>query len=142
MNDYTFTVDEVRKRLNKSVRTIHRYKDSGKLSFQMGSTKGNPVLFSRSEVERLARDLLPSFPARDDAAFSQKLERVERLLGLFEQNPLLEHLVHMPTETPDRSTWALLASVLQELDGTGSGKLDRKALGMILIQLGNALVSS
>lgn len=141
MNDYTLTIQEVSQRLNKSVRTIHRYKDSGKLSFQIGATKGNPVLFCRSEVERLARELLPSVEAQDDAAFLEKLERVERTLRLVEQNPMLERLVHLSSETPDRSTWALFANVLQELDGT-DGHLDRKTLGMLLIQLGNALVSS
>ena len=141
MNDYTLTVDEVSKRLNKSVRTIHRYKDSGKLTFVVGSTKGNPLLFSRSEVESLARTLYP-VPTSSEADFQERLARVERLLALVEQNPLLEHLVNTTRETADRSTWILLAEVLQQLTETEPGKFDRQALGMLLIQLGNSLLSS
>lgn len=143
MNDYTLTVDEASKRLNKSIRTIHRYKNSGRLSHRVGSTQGNPILLSCSEVEQLARELFPSAAgSREDAAFWERLERVEHTLALVEQNPLLERLIRFQAEVPDRPTLSLLAEIMQQLEGAQPGQLDRRALGKILVQLGNTLLSS
>ncbi|MFN3432039.1 MAG: helix-turn-helix domain-containing protein, partial [Candidatus Sericytochromatia bacterium] len=58
--DFTLTIEDVSKRLNKSTRTIHRYKDTGKLSYIVGATQGNPLFFSRSEVDALTKELYPA----------------------------------------------------------------------------------
>lgn len=82
-DDHTLSIDEVARLLNKSIRTIHRYKDGGRLSFVVGTTQGNPIRFSRREVEKLALALRQQpidEPADPDASLSERLERVERRL--------------------------------------------------------------
>lgn len=147
-DDYTLGIDEVSKRLNKSVRTIHRYKDSGRLSFVVGPSQGNPLFFSRTEVEALARELLPNHnlgtSASDsgvDSRFRERLERVERLLARLEANPAFEQLLARTNDVTPASgprMDAMLAD-LTRLEGESLG-LDNKALGRLLIRLGSILL--
>ena len=143
-NDYTLTIEEVSKRLNKSVRTVHRYKDNGKLSFRIGTTQGNPLFFSRSEVEALARELYPNLappPAMQDPAFWERLERVEKLLSLFERNPLLERLLTLSggqTNPGGREEVEDALQRLVDLERAGQS-VDRRELGEVLIRLGKSL---
>src|SRR3989338_1334082 len=77
MDDYTLTIEEVSLRLNKSTRTIHRYKDSGRLSYRAGTTQGNPLLFSKAEVEALERELSPRASSSGPWADPRFWERME-----------------------------------------------------------------
>jgi len=144
-HDYVLPIEEVAKRLNKSVRTIHRYKDGGRLSFEFGETQGNPLLFSRKEVEQLREELYPNLapsPPGEDA-FWGRLERVERLLGVLEANPLLERLVSGPVSDLEAPARAQVETALAELGAAprGTASLSRRELGLMLVRLGQALLS-
>jgi hypothetical protein len=148
-DDYTLTIEEVSRRLNKSTRTIHRYKDGGKLSFVMGTTQGNPLFFSRSEVEALALELYPAMqPATGvpaaDPKFWDRLDRLEKLLGVLERNPLLERVVSMARGLQDENANQEFEEALQQLAALeGSGNLvDRQELGRVLVRLGSALLNA
>jgi exonuclease VII small subunit len=143
-DDFTLTVEEVSKRLNKSVRTVHRYKDAGRLSFRVGTTHGNPIYFSLREVEQLARELYPNMPAAAppaDPDFLAKLDKVERVLSLLEGNPALDLLLKQLANSGAAPEDALaeLSRQVQAIERAPAA-LDRKALGQLLIRLGQALV--
>jgi hypothetical protein len=148
-DDYVLTIEEVARRLNKSIRTVHRYKDNGRLTFQVGATQGNPLYFSRSEVEGLARELYPHLPVAavaPDPMLWERLDRVERLLGVLESNPLLERLL-APTAHVDGNGSASRSdaeATLRELAGLerDGHPVDRHELGRILVRLGNTLLNS
>lgn len=146
-DDYTLTIEAVSKRLNKSTRTIHRYKDSQKLSYVVGTSQGNPLFFSRSEVEALARELYPAAaPAATDAEapFWQRLERLERLLDVLERNPLLDQVVTMARSVQtDMAANKEFEDALQQLAELESARapVDRVALGRTLVRLGSALLN-
>jgi hypothetical protein len=145
-SDFTLTIDEVSQRLNKSTRTIHRYKNSGKLSFVVGTTQGNPLLFSRSEVEALARELYPNLVPEDGAVTAQlldRLARVEQLLMRLERSPLLAALL-LPSDGPvdeaDAPRGELAHAAIRVASHNHHGEpAERKRLGDVLIQLGSAL---
>lgn len=100
-NDYTLTLDDVSRRLNKSPRTIQRYKGGGRLTSVVAATQGNPLLFSRSEVEALAGELYPSLrPSEGDPQFWDRLERLERLVNVLEENPLIERVLRLGHVVP------------------------------------------
>jgi hypothetical protein len=143
--DYTLTIEDASKRLNKSVRTIHRYKDSGRLSFVVGATQGNPLFFSRREVTELARELYPNLaPAANNGEneFWDRLERVERSVSLIERNPLLERLLMLAGGTMADAGQGELADALQQLADLEQRKepVDSKVLGQLLVRLGHALL--
>jgi hypothetical protein len=146
-NDFSLTIEEVSQRLNKSTRTIHRYKDSGKLAFVVGATQGNPLYFSRSEVETLARELYPSFKPASQAAdpeFWHRLERLESLLTVLQTNPMLEKVVSMARSLPPEAQNAEIEDALQQLaaleaDGRPASGHE---LGRALVRLGSALLNS
>lgn len=139
-DDYVLTIEQVSKRLNKSVRTIHRYKDSGKLSFRVGETQGNPLFFSEHEVEALRGELYPHFAPTGADGLGERLERVERVLGVLERNPFFERVLaaQQPAIAEDDFDAARGA-----LDALARGEaIDREALGRLLIRLGNQLLDS
>ena len=147
-DDYSLTIEDASKRLNKSIRTIHRYKDAGRLSYVVGATQGNPLYFSRGEVEELAQELYPHLkPAAAGNAetdFWDRLERVERAVALIERNPLLERLLvlaggHMPEDGRGEVAEALQQLAALEQSGQTA---DPQVLGALLVQLGNALIAS
>jgi hypothetical protein len=148
-DDYTLTIEDVSKRLNKSVRTIHRYKDSGRLSYVVGSTQGNPLFFSRGEVDELARELYPSLAVPADSApvdprFWDRLDRLERLLSVLERNPLLDRVVSMARTMQTDAANQEFEEALQQLatleqDGQ---QVDRHELGRALVRLGSALLNA
>jgi hypothetical protein len=145
-DDFTLTIEDASKRLNKSVRTIHRYKDSGRLSFLVGATQGNPLFFSRQQVTELAHELYPNLaPAADaaDSAFWGRLERVERSVALIERNPLLERLLMLAGGPTAQAGRGEMADALQQLADLESRKepVDPKVLGELLVRLGTALLS-
>lgn len=146
-DDYTLTIDEVSKRLNKSTRTIHRYKDSGRLSFVVGATQGNPLFFSRSEVDALARELYPTLVAAPEAPvdprFWDRLERLESLLSVLERNPLLDRVVSMAQGMQTDAANHEFEDALQQLAALeGNGQhVDRHELGRVLVRLGSALLN-
>lgn len=147
-NDYALTIEEVSHRLNKSTRTIHRYKDSGRLTFVTGQTQGNPLFFSRDEVEALARELYPNLQpavgAAVDPRFWDRLDRLERLLGVLERNPLLERVVTMSRGLQPESANQEFEEALQQLVALeeAGGQVDRHALGRALVRLGSSLLNS
>lgn len=145
-DDYTLTIDEVSKRLNKSTRTIHRYKDSGKLTYVIGNSQGNPLFFSRTEVEELARELYPSLQptATPDPQFWNRLERLERLLGVLERNPLLDRVVSLARGLEGDVQNQEFEEALQQLaamEAQGQD-VDRHAFGRVLVRLGSAMLNS
>jgi hypothetical protein len=145
-DDYTLTIEEVSQRLNKSTRTIHRYKDNGRLTFVVGATQGNPLYFSRTEVEALAQALFPSLkPATEagDPSFWSRLERLEKLLAVLEHNPLLDRVVSMARGLPGQANPEVEEALQQlaSLEGAG-GHVDRQALGRVLVRLGSALLNT
>ena len=145
-DDYTLTIEEVSKRLSKSTRTIHRYKDSGRLSFRVGHTQGNPLFFSRAEVEALALELYPSLqppPQAIDPLFWERLERLERLLGVLERNPLLDRIVTMARGLHGEKTSQEFEEALQQLaalEEKGT-QVESQELGRVLVRLGSALLN-
>lgn len=146
-DDYALSIEDVSKRLNKSVRTIHRYKDSGKLSFRVGTTQGNPLYFSKSEVESLARELYPNLAPQtplSDPDFWDRLERVERLLSLFERNPLLERLLLLSNGAVSDESRLQIEQALKQLSDLhrSDPAIDRQELGRVLVRLGNNLLES
>jgi hypothetical protein len=146
--DFTLTIDDVSKRLNKSTRTIHRYKDTGKLSYVVGASQGNPLFFSRSEVEALAKELYPAMAsvsaAPVDPRFWDRLEHLERLLAVLERNPLLDRVVTM-ARTLDGGgvTNQEFEEALQQLAALEANgqQVDRHELGRVLVRLGSALLN-
>jgi hypothetical protein len=143
--DFTLTIEQVSKRLNKSVRTIHRYKNSGKLSFVIGETQGNPLYFSVSEVEALARELYPQLAPAAPAAepFWERLERIEQVLAMFQQNPLFERLLSASGAAGDTASRGHLVEALERLAALQRGEaVDRRELGTLLISVGNSLIAS
>jgi hypothetical protein len=145
--DYTLSIDDAARRLNKSVRTIHRYKDGGRLSFITSTTQGNPLYFSRSEVEELARELFPNpSPAvsAGDSPFWDRLERVERLVAVLEHNPMLEQVLAIANTTAKShqrdGLEDLLAQLVKPADA-GTQPIDNKELGRLLVRLGNLLLN-
>lgn len=146
-NDYALTIEEVSRRLNKSTRTIHRYKDSGRLSFVVGQTQGNPLFFSRSEVEKLARELYPMAltpePTAVDPRFWDRLDRLEKLLGVLERNPLLDRVVTMARGLNEGEANQEFEEALQQLAALeANGQVDRHQLGRVLVRLGSALLNT
>lgn len=146
-NDYTLTIADVSKRLNKSTRTIHRYKDTGRLSFVTGTTQGNPLFFSRSEIEELERELYPRLTTAgtlNDTQFWDRLARVEQFLGVLERNPLLERVAQLASGLEDEAASDEVSKALQQLAAlTEQGAAaDRTALGKVFIRLGNALLNA
>jgi hypothetical protein len=146
--DYTLTIEDVSKRLNKSTRTIHRYKDSGRLSHVVGASQGNPLFFSRSEVDRLAHELYPSLAAprpEAEAPFWQRLERLEKLLSVLERNPLLDQIASMArsvqTDMAVSKEFEDALAQLADLETT-QAPVDRHALGRTLVRLGSALLNT
>jgi hypothetical protein len=143
-DDYTLSIEEVAKRLNKSVRTVHRYKDGGRLSFVTGATQGNPLFFSRSEVDELARELFPSLAqpaATADGQFWEKLDRMERLLAVLEQNPALEQaLTTAGAPKPDQRHELELMIERLIRPGGSARRIDNRELGRLLVRLGNMLM--
>lgn len=147
-DDYTLTIDDVSKRLNKSTRTIHRYKDSGRLSFVVGATQGNPLFFSASEVDDLARALYPTLvPAQGappvDPKFWDRLERLESLLSVLERNPLLDRVVSMAKGMQTDAANQEFEEALQQLAALEANgqHVDRQELGRVLVRLGSALLN-
>lgn len=145
--EYSMTIEEVAKRLNKSIRTIHRYKDSGRLTYQVGATQGNPLYFSPSEVEGLARELYPHLAEASesfDQGLAERLERVERLLANLEKHPVLLRLLQISNHPDGLATLSEIERVLQELAALrAEGQpVDRQELGGILVALGNRLLNS
>lgn len=146
-DDYLLTIEEVAKRLNKSIRTVHRYKDDGRLSYQVGTTQGNPLYFSRSEVDGLARELYPHLSAAGDGAgpdqaLADRLERVERVLASLDRHPVLMRLLHLASAPDGTASAEELESALKDLaslrrDGQ---PVDRKELGQWLVRMGNNLL--
>lgn len=148
-DDYTLTIEEVSRRLNKSTRTIHRYKDAGRLGFVIGQSQGNPLFFSRSEVETLARELYPHVPPANDPQavdprFWDRLERLEQLLSVLERNPLLDQVVSMARSLQDETANQEFEEALQQLAALeAQGKaVDRHELGRVLVRLGSALLNA
>ncbi len=146
-NDYTLTIAEVSKRLNKSTRTVHRYKDSGRLSHVIGTTQGNPLFFSQSEVEDLERELYPRLAtagALNDSQFWDRLARVEQVLGVLERNPLLDRVAQLASGLEDEAVSDEVSKALQQLATlTGHGAdVDRTTLGKVFVRLGNALLNA
>jgi hypothetical protein len=148
-DDYTLTIEEVSRRLNKSTRTIHRYKDAGRLGFVIGQSQGNPLFFSRSEVETLARELYPHAQPADnpqavDPRFWDRLERLEQLLSVLERNPLLDQVVSMARSLQDETANQEFEEALQQLAALeAQGKaVDRRDLGRVLVRLGSALLNA
>lgn len=146
-DDYTLTIEDVSKRLNKSVRTIHRYKDGGRLTFVVGTTQGNPLYFSSREVMALAKDLYPNLAtqsAMPEPEFWDRVERVERLINILEGNPLLERFLKMAGEAANSDARSDLEDAIQALSHVEQRriKLDNRELGQILIRLGNAMLKS
>jgi hypothetical protein len=145
-DDYTLSIEEVSKRLNKSIRTIHRYKDSGRLSFIVGTSQGNPLFFSRSEVDSLAYELYPNLaPAavepNVDPLFWDRLQRVERLLAIMEANPAFEQMlaqVDHGKPTQELRIEETLSELLRLENG--KQKVDNKALGQLLNKLSHLLL--
>lgn len=89
-HDYSLTIAQVSQRLNKSIRTIHRYKDSGRLSYRVGTTQGNPLYFSKSEVEKLAAELYPHLENGNgdgaaDPARQARLARAMQAIALYDR---------------------------------------------------------
>lgn len=147
-DDYTLTIDDVSKRLNKSTRTIHRYKDSGRLSFVVGATQGNPLFFSASEVDELAKALYPTLvPAQAtppvDPKFWDRLERLESLLAVLERNPLLDRVVSMAKGMQTDAANQEFEEALQQLAALEANgqHVDRQELGRVLVRLGSALLN-
>jgi hypothetical protein len=108
------SIEEAAQRLNKSIRTIHRYKDAGRLTYVVGPSQGNPLYFSRVEVAALAQALYPRTNAPvGDPQLEERLGRVERTL-----------------------------EALLELQGLGQPPrpLDAKSVGALLVRLGNVLM--
>lgn len=146
-DDFTLTIDDVARRLNKSVRTIHRYKDSGKLSHTVGAGQGNPLLFSRFEVDLLAQELSPrqvptdeTSSRRVDPQLWERMERVERLLQVLENNPFLEQMLTLAGAQAADNQRRELEELMQRLARTSSGnRLDNKELGRLLVRLGSLL---
>lgn len=148
-DDYTLTIEEVSRRLNKSTRTIHRYKDSGRLTFVVGASQGNPLFFSRGEVDALVRELYPNVqPVPEapavDPRFWDRLERLEQLLSVLERNPLLDQVVSMARSLQDETANQEFEEALQQLAALeAQGKaVDRRDLGRVLVRLGSALLNA
>ncbi|HEY9722901.1 MAG TPA: helix-turn-helix domain-containing protein [Oscillatoriaceae cyanobacterium] len=154
-NDYVMTIEQVSKRLNKSVRTIHRYKDSGKLTVVVGESQGNPLFFSESEVEALAHELYPNFQPSMPENLGERLERVERVLSLLEGNPKFEKLSNSKSDSVAearhevRQALAQLKArqetreALRMLRAFERGEeVDSEALGQLLIRLGNQVLEA
>lgn len=145
-DDFVLTIEEVAKRLNKSIRTVHRYKDNGRLHFQVGATQGNPLYFSRSEVEGLARELYPHMAATNggDPLLTERLDRVERMLSALGSNSLLDRLLGSASQSDGNGWHADVNGTLEELaklEKSGQG-VDRHELGRLLVRLGNNLLNS
>ena len=143
MEDYTLTIEEVSRRLNKSTRTIHRYKDNGRLSHRAGTTQGNPLLFSRAEVEALERELLPR-PTSPipwaDPDFFERISRMEQVLAVLDRNPLLMQVAGLVNDADFDADDEVVEALhhLTLLKGKGAA-LKRQELGDALLRLGRAL---
>lgn len=141
-DDHVLSIQEVCRRLNKSLRTVHRYKESGRLSTVEGLGRGRPLRFSVSEVDALARELTAQAPppVAGEEAFWERLDRLERVLDVLTRNPLLETaLGQVPArEGPQLEELMHLvsaASTAQDPEG-------RRQLGRLLIRLGELLARS
>lgn len=147
-DDHVLSIQEVCRRLNKSLRTVHRYKDSGRLTAVEGLGRGRPLRFSVSEVEALAAELSakapPSATPERDEAFWGRVERLERVLGVLEQNPLLEAALGQVPATPAQEATPQLAELIQLLAAASAeqGPAARRQLGQLLIRLGELLARS
>lgn len=139
-HDYALTIEEVSRRLNKSIRTIHRYKTQGRLSCIMGSSQGSPLFFSRTEVEEFAKQLDPR-EKNADPLFWERLDRLEKLLNLAEQNPLLDRILSNPALDPKvRGAFREVLQALEAAESSNDG-FDSHAFGLKLIGLGKSLLN-